>query len=188
MPSALILGCAECVWDDIEQAKKLFTPDAVFAVKDMMVYYPDRIDYGICLHPERIEGYKRQRVTVLKRPWDFEVWGHKRHKDINRHTVDWGGSSGLLAIKVAMQEGFDTIVCAGTPMERGDGHVRRKEPWLSADIFRNGWIKHQKTIQPFVRSMSGWTKTLLGAPSEEWFRQADSRAQLLGRGLRVNPK
>lgn len=169
MPSALILGCAECVWDDARRALEIFEPDAIFAVKDMIAKWHGRIDYGICLHPERTSGYVRER-SLSGLPTNFEVWAHKNTTPSFSHRVagDWAGSSGLFAVRVAMLEGFDRIVLAGVPMSRESGHVGRKQPWGEAEFFRNGWMHRMREISPHVRSMSGWTMSVLGEPTRDW--------------------
>jgi hypothetical protein len=169
MPTALVLGCAECVWKDAEDAMKLFEPDAIFAVKDMIARWPGRIDYGICLHPERTAEYMRQR-EVNGLSTKFQVWAHKNTTPSFHHRVasDWAGSSGLFGVRVALLQGFDRVVLAGVPMEQEHRHIRRKELWTEAGFFHKGWIHRHDEIAPFVRSMSGWTKAMLGAPTQEW--------------------
>ncbi len=170
---ALILGCAECVWDDALGALELCTPDAIFAVKDMMVKWPLRIDYGITLHPDRTDKYMRDR-TVKGFKTGFPVWSYRNvggTQVIHKTTNDWAGSSGLFAIKVAIKEGFETIILAGVPMDPKYGHVARRKEWPQATMFRNGWHHHINELKPVVRSMSGWTKEMFGAPTVEWLQQ-----------------
>lgn len=166
---ALVLGCAENVWADAAGALSTCTPDAVFAVKDMMARWPLRIDYGVTLHPDRTDEYLRERARH-NLSTDFQVWAHKQHgsKAIHKTTKDWAGSSGLFAIKIAREQDFGGIILAGVPMESKFGHVRRKASWGAAKAFRNGWIHHAEELKPYVRSMSGWTREVFGAPTPEW--------------------
>lgn len=174
MPTALILGGAESVWDEAERALKLFTPDAVAAVNDSIPRWPHRLDYAITLHPSKMENWVKDRRNKGLNV-DCELWAHKRHgNSVHRVTDDWAGSSGLFAVKILMQEGFGGIVLAGVPMDKQGGHIVRKTQWVSADMFRKGWLKHQCEIAPFVRSMSGWTKELFGPPTAEWLMQVTS--------------
>jgi hypothetical protein len=173
MPAALILGCAENVWEDAIAALELFTPDAYFAVKDMMQKWPLRVDYGITLHPERTDGYLQNRLANGLAA-EFPVWAHRHYSSMRKHdsTNDWAGSSGLFAVRVALKEGFDKIVLAGVPMDGKFGHITRKEKWTNDVSFRSGWRQRQSEIAPFVRSMSGWTKEILGVPTPEWLAQS----------------
>lgn len=166
---ALILGCAECVWEDAARVLSVCSPDAIFAVKDMMGKWPARVDYGITLHPERTDEYLRERRRQ-NFPSGFEVWAHRNYGSQTAHktTNDWAGSSGLFAVRVARKKDFQAIVLAGVPMRRDAGHVRRQEPWNDAQNFLGGWRHRKDQIAPFVRSMSGWTKETFGEPTHEW--------------------
>lgn len=169
MAIALILGGAECVWDDARRALAMFTPDAVIAVNDMIGLWPDRVDYGVSLHPEKLSAFVRNR-KVNGGNTNLQLWSHKRLRDeVHKTTSDWAGSSSLFAVKVALiEEKFDGVVLAGVPMEPEAGHIVRKKAWQSANMFRRGWIKRQSEYEARTRSMSGWTKQLLGEPTPEW--------------------
>jgi hypothetical protein len=166
---ALVLGCAENVWADAASILSRCTPDAVFAVKDMIARWPLRIDYGVTLHPDRTDEYMRDR-NRRNWPCNFSVWSHRRHTSMTVHKVtpDWAGSSGLFAVKIALEEGFDGVVLAGVPMEAEFGHVRRHQTWGAAKTFRNGWLHRVDQLKPHVRSMSGWTREIFGEPTPHW--------------------
>ena len=36
------------------------------------------------------------------------------------------------------------------------------------ETFQAGWIVKEAQVKPFTRSMNGWTKEFLGAPTLEW--------------------
>lgn len=175
MSSALILGCANCVWTDAEEAQKFFKPDAIFAVKDMIAKWPGRVDYGINLHTERTEGYLRER-RLAGRNTNFDVWTNKINKSQEKHNIatDWAGSSGLFAVKVALQEKFEFIVLAGVPMQAQYRHIVRDKEWIDADCYYGGWKKRYPEMKDRVRSMSGWTKAQLGEPTQAWFNKSSS--------------
>ena len=173
MLTALVLGGAECVRTDAERALAMFAPDAVFAVNNIGIVWPGRLDYWVTLHPGPVEddwvgieaAMRRRLAAGLNRP---QTWGHKAAKGIDRHTPDWAGSSGLLAVKVARLEGFDRIVLAGVPMDNRR-HYYGDKPWSHNTIFRRAWERRRLEIAPFVRSMSGLTKEMFGEPTPEWF-------------------
>jgi hypothetical protein len=79
---------------------------------------------------------------------------------------DWGGSSGLFAIKIARLLAYDNIILAGIPMESDQAHFFNKsQEWLDAEKYRKAWISREAEIKPFVSSCSGWTRRLLGGPA-----------------------
>jgi hypothetical protein len=172
---ALVVGGAECVWKDAYDALQLFTPDAIIAIKDQIVRWPLRIDYAVNLHPERSDYYMRER-RHRNMPCQFDIWSYKEVRGDTKHrlTGDWSGSSGLFAVKVALEQGFNGIVLTGVPMKEDAGHFVRKHDWPSASNFRNGWVHHEKDIKQFVRSMSGWTRELFGEPTPRWLTELGS--------------
>ncbi len=172
---ALVLGCAENVYEDAVKVLEMCGPDAIFAVKDMMVRWPCRIDYGVTLHPDRTDGYLKERAR-RGRSTDFTVWAHRQYSSVTKHKTisDWAGSSGLFAVRIAKSEGFSAIVLAGVPMDQEYGHITRNKKWTAAKIFLNGWNKHLDELRPMVRSMSGWTKEVFGVPTPEWLAQHGS--------------
>lgn len=172
MPSALLLGDARCVHDDAAAALAMFSPDAVGATNNIGIHWPGRVDYWFTLHPLKCPDWPgivdamRQRETSRRN--HPQTWAHKNAAGIDRHTPDWAGSTGLLGVKALLEEGFDRIVLAGIPMTAEQSHYYSPKPWSSAPSFRKGWVRYQKQIAPFVKSMSGWTMELLGAPTAEW--------------------
>lgn len=178
---ALVVGGAECVHDDYKRALELFKPDRYYACNDMGAHL-ERLDVWCTLHPEQLEGWMAQRKarglsgqfeTVA--PLTTEVGRHHEHKADRRVSYLWlpgtqvGGSpsSGGYAAKVALQDGYDAVLC-GIPMRREDGHVIRKEPWQQRDSYIPGFEKCMPYFKDRVRSMSGWTMMVLGPPTPEW--------------------
>lgn len=170
MRTALIIGGADNVWEDAEAALSLFTPDAVFAVKTMIAHWPLKVDYGVTLHPEWTAKWLRERARITGRSDadKIEIWAHKPFGTVvQKVTPDWQGSSGLFAVKIALEEKFDGIVLAGVPMDNRK-HFTKPGAWSSFQIFLKGWQVHMPELRDKVRSMSGWTKEHLGEPTPEW--------------------
>ncbi len=171
----LVIGGADCVWADITAATALFEPDAYFVINDMITLWPGPCDYACSLHAEKIPEWIRRRAHNGY-PAIGEVWCHKlasgrgrqQGSGVDRLTPDWAGSSGLFACKVAIQEKFDRIVVCGVPLDAAQNHIDRHRPWNAANAFRGGWKTRKKLIAPYVRSMSGFTKDLLGGPTADW--------------------
>lgn len=174
MKTCLILGGASSVWNDAAAALDLFRPDVTVTVNDMLGAWLGRIDLFCTLHPEKAEKWLRQR-RLTGANMDFETWAHARKPGspkIDHTTPDWGGSSGLFAVKVALECGCDRIVLAGVPMSADGGHFFDAAPWSEANAYHKAWLTHQSEIAPYVRSMSGWTADLLGRPDASWLARA----------------
>jgi hypothetical protein len=56
-------------------------------------------------------------------------------------------------------------------MDPAASHFTRGKPWLQCDSFTIGFMKSVPHFAGRVRSMSGWSKELLGAPSVEWLTE-----------------
>lgn len=172
MKVALVLGDAACVYEDAEAALGMFTPAAVFATNNIGIYWP-HVDHWCTLHVGPCHDWIGIVAAMNKRVADGrnrpKTWAHQEKAGVDHKTRDWSGSSGLLAVKVALEHGFDRIVVAGVPLTSCDAHFYSKhKSWDAAGHFQRGWRRNLNAIAPCVRSMSGWTKDLLGAPTEEW--------------------
>lgn len=179
MTSALVLGDANTVWADAEAALSLFEPDIVIACNNIGREWKGRVDHWCTLHPA---GCKKDWKPVR---YEFEarqkagrnrpvIWAHKNFQDFVDNAVsDWGGSTGLFAVKVArVHLGVDRIVLAGIPMSSEGAHYYTDRAWVQAHLYYKGWKNHLDEIAPYVRSMSGWTRELLGAPTQAWLTSA----------------
>lgn len=162
----LILGDADGVRDEAAEAMRRRRFDAVFAVNNIGIDWP-HVDVWASLHPEAVEnwcglgrGLQLRANAGLNRP---ETWAHKPYRGVDRSTPDWGGSSGLFAVKVALEAGFDEIVLAGIPMSETP-HFYTDRPWNHAPRYRRAWEARIEELRPVLRSMSGWTKEMFGAP------------------------
>lgn len=174
--SAIVLGDAACVDADVEAAMKLFEPDAIAATNNMIIRWPNRLDYAVTLHPEPVTDWVGIQKAIKKRRLDGknipEVWAHKAHPGVDKVTKDWRGSTGLLAVKVLLEEGFERIVLCGVPMSPDGAHFYSSDkPWKSANAYHKGWLDHRRELEPYVRSLSGWTQRILGAPDHRWLSE-----------------
>ena len=91
---------------------------------------------------------------------DFSV-----HAGCDWPGVDWvwsmegpPGSSSLLAVQAALGLGFKHIILAGCPLS--DQAYNEK--------YAAGWLHWAARFEGQVKSLSGWTKRLLGEPTREW--------------------
>lgn len=152
----------------------LCEPDAVFAVNDIGTRWTGTLRAWVTLHPEHMAKWRAERAE-RGFPDASEHVGHEMGQPgIDRATsylwpdMNASGSSGLFAVKVAMEAGFDRIILAGIPMQAEGAHFFNSASWGEVASFTEAWKIALPLIAPHVRSMSGWTKELLGYPSAEW--------------------
>lgn len=141
----------------------------VLAVNDAGCVWPLRLDHWCTLHPEKLRAWEGRRTG----PGRYLRWAHTKtgFPFIDRVTDDWQGSSGLFAVKVALRDlGHDKVIAAGVPMT-ATPHFFDTGRWAERNSFIEGWQSHASEIKPRVRSMSGWTRELLGAPSKQWLAE-----------------
>jgi hypothetical protein len=72
------------------------------------------------------------------------------------------GSSAITGVLAAIRMGCRRIVLAGCPLS---GDAAAGNPY---EEFRAGWVMKKTELLGTVRSLSGWTRDFLGAPSEAW--------------------
>ena len=168
-PIALVIGGAETAFAEATAVCELAgfeasPANAVFAVNDMIAAYPHVVDHAVTLHPHKLMGWLRERHKAGFAP-PLRSWCHRnKQAHFTDWSADWGGSSGLLAVKIARELGFNRIILCGVPMTVQGGHFRRHQRWVSAFGFRPAWERHAAELRPYVRSMSGWTREIFGAP------------------------
>lgn len=182
---ALVLGSARELWADLAGLGPWATSvPVVLAVNDAGWIYQGRIDHWVTLHPEHLENWRRRRhVTVGGLPDDYQTWGPRNKRDaaVDHYVGHWGpGSSSFFAVKIALEDlGCDRAVLAGVPMAPGAYADPSAGSWGTEGwpldevrIHREGWEHHKDRLIGRVRSCSGWTRDLLGAP-DVMFLQGD---------------
>lgn len=172
--SAVILGGAGCLFDDIEIARAFGPYDAVYAVNDALINYSGIVDCAVTLHPEKlpewlagrtVKGWSDPRNIIAERDYKGLVSEIREYRWPGQSR---SGSSGFFAAKCAIEDGFTHIVLAGVPMDAEQGHVGDQQPWDEVEMFWSAWIDQRHRLQPHVRSVSGRTASLLGVPTFEW--------------------
>ena len=121
MTIALAVGCADSVWDEVEAAQKLATFDAYYVCKAAGVYWDQGYFHWITLHPEFMAAHKEQRAArglpdcfEIVAPTINELGTHWQHPVDRRVSYRFpgmsaSGSSGLYAVKVALDDGHDKV-------------------------------------------------------------------------------
>lgn len=169
MPTALILGGANCLEADKAAAFELFTPDLIIACNHAARDEPGRVDHWCTMHPELYPKWIAERKAA-GRPDAGQLWhaGHRRTEVDSKPLQSWGGSSGFLCVRLAIQLECEKIVLAGVPLRKTFEHYDKPGHWHEAVQYHGCWTARFPTIKNRVRSFSGWTAELLGFPTREW--------------------
>jgi hypothetical protein len=180
--TAIVCGGARTIWRDLANAEELFRADAIFCVNDIGSDYPERIDFWCTLHPEKFRAWQDARKKKGGNS-DYVAYAHEpnvahgpreglpridKWLDFRYPGMTGSGSSGLFAVKCAQSEGFNRIVLCGVPMQVKAAHYFDTNPWNEHGQFVAAWQHALVYLRDTVRSMSGWTRELLGPPSPEW--------------------
>lgn len=177
--TALILGGGSTLWADFAAYDGGW--DMAVACNDAGAEWPHTLDAWATLHPEKMGAWSAKRAANGFTP---SVTGHYAHRQPDlKHCggVHFNiseilfpgqkktGSSGLYAAKVAMIDlGADRLVFCGVPMTITP-HFFDSQDWKSAEGFRRQWLSVPSVYRARMRSMSGWSRALLGQP--EWNTQ-----------------
>jgi hypothetical protein len=171
MKLLLVAGSAPCLQEDALRFKGLATEDMKGECHLMCI---------------GLDAFKKNF-----QPWTYVVTGHFEdiffikeyaklqhrngfkiiHQSVNQDVKiavpldQWnGGSSALMGVIAGLGLGYNKIVLCGCPMEGPNpGH-----PGADYSMFQEKWIKEYLKLIPMVKSMSGFTKDLLGEPTAEW--------------------
>ena len=183
MKTALVVGCADNVWEDVQAAQQMHNFTDVYCVKLAGVHWKEPFKVWATLHPEWMDDYEAQRHAKgfpngydIVAPLAGEVGMHgKKGRITRRVSYRWKGmtssaSSGIYAAKIALDDGYDRVVLAGVPMETGGNHFTRMKPWMQRDSFIRGFEVATPFLLGKVRSMSGHTKQVLGEPTPQWLQ------------------
>ncbi len=89
------------------------------------------------------------------------------------------GGSGIFGAKVMMDDGY-RVILAGIPMN-DDPHFLHHETWKDGNwkgvgSFLPGFEKATPHMLGKAKSMSGFTKQKLGAPTPEWLAEIGAAA------------
>ena len=174
--TCIILGSGWTADDDLERARKIRPGAFLIGINRSMRNY--KCDMGVSLdrqgaklwqaeHEEKfglIELHSRmlkQRSVVIAEPWINYWW----------YNYEAGGTSSWLAVKIAHAIGFQEIILCGVPLEKGPSlPTDRWSDWSGrsqqgvVESFRQALLRDH-FYQPYVKSMSGWTRELFGEPA-----------------------
>lgn len=171
---ALILGFAGCLDEDFEKARQLFPGAVLFGVNRAAQRY--RCQHLVSLDKHRIPEFLPSYPITIH----AGCFGGVRQEHGPKDYIDcyWphlqpggtSGSSGWLSAKIAVKLGYFPIVLCGCPIDSSP-HVAPdaaydKSLWQNPKQVEScrKVIMTETEYHPFVRSMSGWTRDVFGAP------------------------
>jgi hypothetical protein len=175
---AAVLGGAASTFDELETLRAWGGWDLLVATNRAGAEARDRVDHWVTYHPEQLGGWLERR-RALGLPVTATIWTSARHRSYRERGfgfVDnpWGGSSGLLAVQVALAQGATRVALCGVPLSVEGSHYHdqtpwRRGPWKEAPSYRRAWETHVDALVGPVRSFDGWTRDLLGVVTENWW-------------------
>lgn len=167
------MGSAPCLQDDLVNI-----PGILFLECDYMAIGLDAVDklaqpirYFATYHPIEINAARKRREDAGGN-LNYMVISHQPHEGVVDMIVPFeppSGSSSLLGVLAGIKMGYCRIVLAGCPL------TGKNERGASYDSFREGWEKKLGSIKEKTRSMSGWTREILGPPTDEWLAGQDGK-------------
>lgn len=167
---AIIIGGAATVWDELARARELMPNAMIIGVNHAGRDYDGELAHWATMHPELFGRWIAER-SKHRRPSAGKLW-HAKHrisKVDSKPIESWGGSSGLLAVKLALDLGCERVILCGVPMEQQGCHYDQLgRKWLEARQYWANWNKHLPDMEGRVKSFSGFTMRLLGAPDHAW--------------------
>ena len=172
----LVLGSAATVVGDVTALPGDTERAYIVGVNRVGIHFP-YMDHWASLHPECFHRDRGGPGWLLQRAerghGTFPVtWGPASKPGTASCTLATAGrgSSGYFGVEVAKHLGADRIVLCGIPMTPTE-HFDGDEPWEMANAHWKHWLReHERGKLDGVRSMSGRTRDLLGAPTTEWLR------------------
>ena len=162
----LALGGAGGVWDELEEARSIYPDADVGAVNEAGRDYTGTLTAWATLHVDKFHPWQRHREQKGLNT-DYIAVSNKGHPLPRVDRVErelWSGTSGLYLCQVAILTlGYDLVICCGMPLT-DTPHYFDSGKWWAAPNYRRGWKEAVNHIGPKIRSMSGWTRDLVGHP------------------------
>jgi hypothetical protein len=171
--TALVLGSAACLWDDLWAAREL--GDHYISVNDAGMYVhlagaftQFKLRHWASLEPGLFPAFKaRAQINNSQ-----SILYHTNKADENAdfawnlaHLSFVGGTSALFASMVALGLGYEKVILCGCPLDNGAyfyGPPKNKSAVYDGCL--RFWEKNLNVLKGRVKSMSGRTRDLLGGP------------------------
>lgn len=170
--SLVILGSARCLWADVQTLGDIQAD--WMAVNAAGCFYDRPIQHWASSHPEWFSAWAKIRAPLRIGPNivgncpGVTFHSHKPHHDWQIRV--WpefkpsSGTSSLFAVRVGL-ELYEQVILCGIPLD-GSGSFYHP-PWYDyydyhEKKWREPWVKAAPGFNGRVRSMSGFTRELLG--------------------------
>lgn len=165
------------MFDDLQAWWDMQIPHDVMCVNYAARWFPCDFKYFYTYHGDHFGIARNPDTWWIKRCKALKMsFNPGPYIDEIVNLSDTEGSSGLQAVWVGKQHlGYDRIILAGIPMTN--------EPRVSPNTYNKGtyksgffhiWVKYKNVLKPFVRSMSGNTREILGYPAKDFFDDDNS--------------
>lgn len=167
---AFVLGGADSLWTDLEQAHALAKPDLVIATNNAGRDYPGAVDHWVSMHSDFLPMWAAKRAAAgLPPAGKFWSAAHRQGGPPDMARIrSPGGSSGLLAVYVGLELGCTHMILCGMPMHQNGHHFDNKAKWTEARQYWQAWERVLPVIRGRVKSFGGQTFHWLGCPTGEW--------------------
>lgn len=171
--SVLVCGYGMGLLDDVERAKKLRGDLPIIAVNRatrlvkafaIFTLHPDQM--GDLFVPEQVKAFGSGHFTTHTGKLSFDASKFPAIDYWWRKSAS-AGSSSWSAAKMALLMGFEEVILCGAPLSIGNYEGNLWSPTFQrtevVELYRN-FVENDTKFHPYVRSMSGWTRELLGEP------------------------
>lgn len=125
------------------------------------------VRHWVSLHPEYFSGFKKLHAP---RTTTHSVRIGEGVDCVWLDFAQLGGSSGLLAVKIALELGYTKIALCGTPVDSTGRFYDHPAGGGELDdpAVKLAWENAKQSFGDKVKSYSGFTKEILGEPTEIW--------------------
>ena len=172
----LVMGGAAGVWDDLRAYDQRHGQQDRMAVNHIMLFYPGRLQWGVTLHTNMMPAFTYlQWYKGAREGWPpMKTHSHRPGEQVDHvwPLAREGGTGGLFAAVIGLLMGYKRIILAGIPCD-SSRHFWEPTWTKSSHIFclqtcYDEWQRWRDEVPIFkerVRSLSGNTREILGAPS-----------------------
>lgn len=169
----LVVGSAPCVWDDLDNFFALEHPHDVCVINEIGRFYPCSFKHAFSFHAQLLIEYGYAGKAICHSVNRNKPTGIDYAWRLSRTS----GSSSLMAARIALRHwGYKRVVVAGVPINN-DGHLAglatHDKTGNYTGIFLAAWEKFHPELKNFLRSMSGNTRDIYGAPAKEWLNDGN---------------
>ncbi len=168
---AIVVAGGRCVWDDL---RKVSWRCKAVCVNDIAMHFPGPVPHLFSNNDKWLPRWRAGRRDQYVKRFG-EVGLTHSHQTGGEVTWPWtgAGTSSLGAVLTTLALGFEEVVLVGVPLD-DSGHYF-EPPWTTSTFSKqvplkgNGRIKYwedarDNVFEGRVKSLSGRTKDLLGAP------------------------